>query len=67
MYNIHRADLVQILSDAVPQEAKRFGARVADVSQDANGVGVTLQDGATVRGDVLVGCGGFRTGLSFLI
>jgi salicylate hydroxylase len=51
----------------VPQEAKRFGARVADVSQDANGVEVTLQDGATVRGDVLVGCGGFRTGLSFLI
>src|ERR1700722_11250069 len=56
MYNIHRADLVQILSDAVPPEAKRFGARVAAVSQDANGVEVTLQDGATVRGDGLAGC-----------
>ena len=27
MYNIHRADLVQILFDAVPPEAKRLGAR----------------------------------------
>src|SRR6202023_796135 len=61
MYNIHRADLVQILSDAVPAETKRFGARVADVSQDAHGVEVTLQDGATVRGDVLVGCDGIHS------
>ncbi len=61
MYNIHRADLVQILSDAVPPEAKRFGARVADVSQNANGVEVTLQDGATVRGDALVGCDGIHS------
>src|SRR5271154_4435529 len=61
MYNIHRADLVQTLSDAVPPDAKRFGARVAGVSQDVNGVEVTLQDGATVRGDVLVGCGGIHS------
>jgi salicylate hydroxylase len=61
MYNIHRADLVQTLSDAVPPDAKRFGARVADVSQDVNGVEVTLQDGATVRGDVLVGCDGIHS------
>jgi 2-polyprenyl-6-methoxyphenol hydroxylase-like FAD-dependent oxidoreductase/acetyl esterase/lipase len=61
MYNIHRADLVQILSDAVPSEAKRFGARVAAVSQDAKGVEVTLQDGATVSGDVLVGCDGIHS------
>jgi salicylate hydroxylase len=61
MYNIHRADLVQILSEAVPPEAKRFGARVAGASQDANGVEVTLQDGSTVRGDVLVGCDGIHS------
>jgi salicylate hydroxylase len=61
MYNIHRADLVQILSDAVPTEAKRFGARVLEVSQDANAVEVMLQDGAVVRGDVLVGCDGIHS------
>jgi salicylate hydroxylase len=61
MYNIHRADLVQILSEAVPAEAKRFGARVAAVSQDADGVDVRLQDGSTVHGDVLVGCDGIHS------
>ena len=35
MYNIHRADLVQILFDAVPAEAKRLGARCRRVSQNA--------------------------------
>ena len=43
------------------RKPKRFGARVADVSQDVNGVEVTLQDGATVRGDVLVGCDGIHS------
>jgi salicylate hydroxylase len=61
MYNIHRADLVQILSDAVPPEAKRFDARVVNVSQDADGVEVRLQDGEIVRGDVLVGCDGIHS------
>jgi hypothetical protein len=61
MYNIHRADLVQMLADAVPAEAKRFGARVTDVSQDADGVEVKLQDGSTLRDDVLVGCDGIHS------
>jgi len=61
MYNIHRADLVQILSDAVPPEAKRFGARCTAVSQDKDGVAVTLQSGEIVRGDVLVGCDGIHS------
>ena len=61
MYNIHRADLVQILSDAVPAEAKRFGARVAGVSQDADGVEVRLENGDAVRGDVLIGCDGIHS------
>src|ERR1700733_4604339 len=61
MYNIHRADLVQILSDAVPAEAKRFGARVTGVSQDADGVEVRLDNGEAVRGDVLIGCDGIHS------
>jgi salicylate hydroxylase len=61
MYNIHRADLVQILSNAVPAEAMRFGARAIAVSQDTDGVEVLLQDGSTVRGDVLVGCDGIQS------
>jgi salicylate hydroxylase len=61
MYNIHRADLIQILSDAVPPEAKRFGARVVEVSQDSNGVEVKLADGDSLRADVLVGCDGIHS------
>src|SRR5436190_6282303 len=48
MYNIHRADLVQILFDAVPPEAKRLGARCVSISQDRDGVEVRLQSGETV-------------------
>ena len=61
MYNIHRADLIQILADAVPAEAKRYDARVIDVSQDADGVEVKLQDGTTVCGDALIGCDGIHS------
>ena len=61
MYNIHRADLVQILFDAVPPEAKKLGARCVAVSQDKDGVEVRLQTGENVRGDVLVGCDGIHS------
>ncbi|MGY3528499.1 alpha/beta hydrolase fold domain-containing protein [Bradyrhizobium sp. USDA 4452] len=61
MYNIHRADLVQILSDAVPAESKRLGARCVAVSQDAGGVEAKLANGEIVRGDVLVGCDGIHS------
>src|SRR3977135_1409893 len=49
MYNIHRADLVQMLFEAVPSEAKRLGARCVAVSQDRDGVEVRLQTGEIVR------------------
>jgi 2-polyprenyl-6-methoxyphenol hydroxylase-like FAD-dependent oxidoreductase/acetyl esterase/lipase len=61
MYNIHRADLVQILFDAVPAEAKRLGARCTAISQDSDGVEVRLQSGETLRGDALVGCDGIHS------
>src|SRR5437868_2986193 len=61
MYNIHRADLIQLLFDAVPAEAKRLGARCVGVSQDKDGVEVTLQTGEKVRGDALVGCDGIHS------
>src|ERR1700730_6123295 len=61
MYNIHRADLVQILFDAVPPEAERFGGRGTPGSQDKDGVAITLQSGEIVRGDVLVGCDGIHS------
>ncbi len=61
MYNIHRADLIQILFDAVPSEAKRLGARCVAMSQDKDGVEVRLQTGEVVRADALVGCDGIHS------
>lgn len=61
MYNIHRADLVQILFDAVPPEAKRLGARCVGVSQDKHGVEVRLQTGEVLCADALVGCDGIHS------
>src|SRR5258705_3308270 len=61
MYNIHRADLIQILFDAVPPEAKRLGARCVAMSQDKDGAEVRLQTGEVVRADALVGCDGIHS------
>src|SRR6266851_8606121 len=61
MYNVHRADLIQLLFDAVPPEAKKLGARCVAVSQDRDGVEVTLQTGEKVHGDALVGCDGIHS------
>ncbi len=61
MYNIHRADLVDILFNAVPSEAKRLGARCVAVSQDKDGVEVRLQNGEILRADALVGCDGIHS------
>jgi salicylate hydroxylase len=61
MYNIHRADLVQLLFDAVPPEAKRLGARCVGMSQDKDGVEVRLQTGEVLRADALVGCDGIHS------
>src|SRR3954451_7301154 len=52
MYNTHRADLFQLLFDAVPPQARKLGARIVAVSQDKDGVEVTLQTGEKIRGDV---------------
>jgi len=61
MYNVHRADLVKILFDALPSEAIRLGARCVDITQDAHGVEVRLQTGEVLRADALIGCDGIHS------
>ena len=61
MYNVHRADLVQLLFDAVPAGSKRLGARCVAISQTDNAVEVRLQTGETLKADVLVGCDGIHS------
>src|SRR5258708_3459312 len=61
MYNVHRADLIQLLLDAVPAESKRLGARCVAISQTNDAVQVRLQTGETLKADVLVGCDGIHS------
>jgi 2-polyprenyl-6-methoxyphenol hydroxylase-like FAD-dependent oxidoreductase len=57
---VHRRTLRQILSARLG-DALHIGAAVTAYTEDADGVTVTLTDGRTVRGDVLVGADGIRS------
>lgn len=61
LYNIHRADLLELLASAVPSGTLRFGAQVAGFEQDDDGVTVRLASGEQVRGDILIGADGIHS------
>jgi salicylate hydroxylase len=61
MYNIHRADLINILFDALPRECVRLGVPCIGVSQTAEGASVRLKSGEVLAGDVVVGCDGIHS------
>ncbi|SEK13214.1 FAD-dependent monooxygenase [Achromobacter sp. NFACC18-2] len=63
-YLIYRADLHALMERRVREEqpdAIRLAARAVDVSQDSEGVDVTLENGETVRGDILIGADGVHS------
>ncbi|WP_168176400.1 FAD-dependent monooxygenase [Novosphingobium sp. PC22D] len=69
-YQIHRADLHEILADAVraaDSECITLGKAVVDLAQDAEGVTVTFQDGSEARGDVLLGADGINSRVRALL
>ncbi|MGL4263670.1 MAG: FAD-dependent oxidoreductase, partial [Afipia sp.] len=61
LYNIHRADLIDILAQAVPADALRLGAQVLDFVQDDDSVTVRLESGEQIRGDLLIGADGIHS------
>lgn len=56
--HINRAALHPVLADAVDPGVVRTGTVVTSFAQDGDGVEVTLDDGTTERGDLLVGADG---------
>lgn len=60
-YQIHRADLLEILAGALPDGVLRTSARVEDIRQDTTGVTAVLAGGEEVRGDLLVGADGIHS------
>ncbi|WP_168789564.1 alpha/beta hydrolase fold domain-containing protein [Paraburkholderia aromaticivorans] len=61
LYNVHRADLVDLLAKALPPNVVRLGAECASVSQDEDGAYVTLQTGEVIRGDAVIGADGIHS------
>ena len=61
LYNVHRADLIDLLAKALPPGVVRLGAECVSVSQDEDGAWVTLQTGEVIRGDALIGADGIHS------
>jgi len=60
-YHAHRADLLDVLLGGLGKEGFRLNAHVDSVVQDADSVTVTLADGSTATGDVLIGADGIHS------
>jgi len=61
MYNVHRADLVALLYNALPRDTVRLGAECASISQDAKGARVVLKTGEVIEADGVIGADGIHS------
>ncbi|NUW39433.1 FAD-dependent oxidoreductase [Nonomuraea rhodomycinica] len=63
-----RGDIEDVLHEAVADQVRiRFGATVTAVTQDDEGVDVTLSDGSAERADLLVGADGLHSTVRALV
>jgi salicylate hydroxylase len=60
-YNFHRADLLDLLSAAVPAALLHLDHRCVGLTQHADRVEVRFHDGATADADVVVGADGIQS------
>jgi salicylate hydroxylase len=60
-YHFHRADLLSLLGDAFGPKEIKLGRRLVDVEQDEKGVTAHFEDGASERGDLLIGADGIHS------
>jgi salicylate hydroxylase len=60
-FQIHRADLLNVVGSAVPEGTVRFNSRVKEIEQDDSGVTVRLDSGEEFRADALIGADGIHS------
>lgn len=58
---IHRADLLAALAAEFPADRVLFGKRVKSLAQDAQGVTLVFEDGASAHHDLVVGADGIHS------
>jgi salicylate hydroxylase len=60
-YAAHRAELLDVLLGGLGQHGFRLGSRIERVDQDDKSVTITLADGSTESGDILIGADGIHS------
>ena len=60
-YHFHRADLVNLLADALPRERLHVGHKLKGLEQSAERVIAQFENGATAEADLLVGADGIHS------
>jgi salicylate hydroxylase len=60
-YTAHRADLLDVLLSGLEPGSYRLGCRIERFDQDEDSVTVTLADGSTATGGVLIGADGIHS------
>lgn len=66
-YHFHRADLANLLADALPRERLHTGHRLVGLDHRGERVVATFDNGATVEADVLVGADGIHSRVRDLV
>lgn len=61
LYNVHRADLIGMLGDALPGGTLRLDCECQEVGQSDTGAWVRLVNGEVVEGDVVIGADGIHS------
>ena len=62
-YHAHRADLISALSTRLNPDRLRLNSKVVSVSQTDSKVSVTLADGSTESGDILIAADGIHSAI----
>jgi salicylate hydroxylase len=60
-YNVHRADLLNLLFDALPKGTVTLGHRCIQVKEEADRVHLSFANGAAAEADVVIGADGIRS------
>lgn len=61
LYNVHRADLIELLARALPAECIKFNARCTEIGQTEDAAWVQLESGELIQGDAIIGADGIHS------